>query len=29
MKQADLAIKINATDKVVSRWERGIGRHYY
>lgn len=25
MTQADLAIKINVTDKAVSRWERGIG----
>lgn len=25
MTQADFAIKINVTDKAVSRWERGIG----
>ena len=25
MTQADLAMKINVTDKAVSRWERGIG----
>lgn len=25
MTQADLAVKINVTDKAVSRWERGIG----
>jgi len=25
MKQADLAMKLNVTDKAVSRWERGIG----
>ena len=25
MTQADLALKIQVTDKAVSRWERGIG----
>ena len=25
MSQADMAVKLNVTDKAVSRWERGIG----
>jgi transcriptional regulator with XRE-family HTH domain len=25
MTQADLAVKLNVTDKAISRWERGIG----
>lgn len=25
MTQADLAIKLNVTDKAISRWERGVG----
>ena len=25
MTQADLAAKLNVTDKAISRWERGVG----